>query len=541
MSDLQAVIEELLLGKQPQALDADISAAGKKLTELVDDGSIPVERAAIAAATLNKVRLFSLATTLCEAVLRISPTLTKAKRVASQGLIELGNLNEAHSLLLTVVVDSESSPPPAGSDLANELAECEGLLGRIAKQQFVLTPSRDGLSTALKQYQRVLDLYPSKYAWASVNIIALKSRSVSLGYSTPESTGIPAHATTALAKLTEQIKQAPSDNWLLVSAAELAMSLDNSILAEAMLYRFLKHQNTRPFDIGSFRRQLVELWAIDAPDGSIAKALLTIVDEHLEVQGVYQLSKLKALSHLDVKGLEANFKGETMFDVARIQLILETCKSVGIVKSTRGSETGTGFLVDLKSLDSRAESEIVFITNAHVISKDFELAIAPEDAFVVFELDPSAGTKPQHFVKEIIFSSPPGPLGVPKPEDDMFDVTVVRLQSLPADAKALVVQKNLPKITEQAKAFVIGHPLGSGLQISLLGSKLLDVSDNQKLIHYETPTDKGSSGSPVFSAAWKVIGIHHAGEQFMPKFRDGGTYPANEGVSMVSIGAKLSG
>jgi tetratricopeptide (TPR) repeat protein len=540
MGDLQSNIQQLLLGKQPQALAADIETAGIKLTELVLEESITPLQASVAAATLNKLRLFGLAVALCNASLRINPTLLKATRTKAQALIELGDLSQAHGILLEVVHAHEASPPPRGSDSFDELAECTGLLGRIAKQRFLQMPSRDGLSAAIAQYQKVLDLYPSKYAWAIVNLIALKSRSLALGFTTHDIDDVTEQATKALANLTQQITQIPDDNWLLVSASELAMSLGNSILAEALLYRFLKHPQTRPFDIGSFRRQLVELWAVDANEGSIAKALLAIVDEHLEVQGVYQLAKIRALSNSVTRGFEANFKGEQMFDVARLQLILETCKSIGIVKSIRGSETGTGFLIDLKSLDNRANSEIVFVTNAHVISDVVAKAIAPSDAYVNFELDDGPASKKRHDVEKILFSSAPGPLGVPSPDDDLFDVTIVRLKSLPLDAKPLAVRKYLPLLNEQAKAFVIGHPQGSGLQISLLGSKLLDISDNQKLLHYETPTEPGSSGSPVFSTAWMVIGIHHAGETHMPKFREAGTYAANEGISMVSIGAKIS-
>jgi tetratricopeptide (TPR) repeat protein len=540
MSDLQSNIEQLLLGKQPQALTSDIETASTKLTELVLERSITPVQASVAAATLNKLRLFNPSVALCGATLQINPTLVNAKRVMAQALIELGELDQAKEVLLEVVNSFEASPPLSGSDSFDELAECEGLLGRIAKQKFVQMPSRDGLSAAIEQYQKVLNLYPSKYAWAVVNIIALKSRSLSLGFATHEDVNLTEHSTQALANLTERINRSPSDNWLLVSAAELAMSLGKSILAEALLYRFLKHPNTRPFDIGSFRRQLVELWAVDASEGSIAKALLTIVDEHLEVQGVYQLAKIKALSTSVTRGLEANFKGEQMFDVARLQLILETCKSIGIVKSTRGSETGTGFLVDIKALDDRANSEIVFVTNAHVISSSVAKAIDPNDAYVTFELDDSPSSKNRYEVEKVLFTSAPGPLGMPSPDDDLFDVTIVRLKSLPLNAKPLVVLKNLPLLNEKAKAFVIGHPQGSGLQISLLGSTLLDISDNQKLLHYKTPTEPGSSGSPVFSTAWKVIGIHHAGEAHMPKFREAGTYPANEGISMVCIGAKMS-
>ena len=55
-------------------------------------------------------------------------------------------------------------------------------------------------------------------------------------------------------------------------------------------------------------------------------------------------------------------------------------------------------------------------------------------------------------------------------------------------------------------------------------------------LHYRAPTEGGSSGSPVFNAQWKLIGLHHAGSHQMPKLHDKkGTYEANEGIWIQSV------
>lgn len=57
---------------------------------------------------------------------------------------------------------------------------------------------------------------------------------------------------------------------------------------------------------------------------------------------------------------------------------------------------------------------------------------------------------------------------------------------------------------------IIQHPLGSAKQIALTANKILGISDPK--LFYETDTERGSSGSPVFNNEWKVIALHHAGK-----------------------------
>ena len=122
------------------------------------------------------------------------------------------------------------------------------------------------------------------------------------------------------------------------------------------------------------------------------------------------------------------------------------------------------------------------------------------------------------------------------------EATITRLEQLDGPGgdvrqrfEAFSVAPNVPLVRARTKAFVIGHPLGSGLQISLHDSLLLDIDDDKRLIHYRTPTDPGSSGSPVFNANWQVIGLHHAGSSTAPRLHGTGTYEANEAISLLAI------
>jgi Trypsin-like peptidase domain len=71
------------------------------------------------------------------------------------------------------------------------------------------------------------------------------------------------------------------------------------------------------------------------------------------------------------------------------------------------------------------------------------------------------------------------------------------------------------------RLYIIGHPLGGQLSFSIQDNLLLDHEGppggipglaGRVLLHYRTPTEPGSSGSPVFEpVGWRVIALHHAG------------------------------
>jgi V8-like Glu-specific endopeptidase len=55
-------------------------------------------------------------------------------------------------------------------------------------------------------------------------------------------------------------------------------------------------------------------------------------------------------------------------------------------------------------------------------------------------------------------------------------------------------------------------------------------------VHYTTPTESGSSGSPVFvEHQWKAAAFHHYGTAETRKLNGkSGTYKPNEGISFAS-------
>ena len=70
------------------------------------------------------------------------------------------------------------------------------------------------------------------------------------------------------------------------------------------------------------------------------------------------------------------------------------------------------------------------------------------------------------------------------------------------------------------RLYVIGHPGGADLAFSMSDNFIIDHEGkpngkpdppHRVRLHYRSPTEKGSSGSPVFNRQWQVVALHHAG------------------------------
>ena len=107
--------------------------------------------------------------------------------------------------------------------------------------------------------------------------------------------------------------------------------------------------------------------------------------------------------------------------------------------------------------------------------------------------------------------------------------------------------RNVVDARQRAKVFIVGHPKGGDLSFSVSDNEVVDHElddepcDRPRRIHYRTPTEPGSSGSPVFHhASLEVVGLHRTGRakplrDDWPRARDDEIYEANEAVSMRSL------
>jgi len=194
-----------------------------------------------------------------------------------------------------------------------------------------------------------------------------------------------------------------------------------------------------------------------------------------------------------------------------------------------GKGFGTAWLVDASRLAGKDQARLLMITNAHVMGPDtpdrYPSAARTGDAKVHFQLQETMAN-----ATKIIFHSPVNEL----------DATLFEVDRLPEGIAPLELDPSVMKVDDPPqRLYIIGHPGGRGLEFSLQDNHLLEAND--RLVHYRTPSEGGSSGSPVFGPVdWKVVALHHAGSREMPRLDGTGSYEANEGIALAALQRRLA-
>jgi V8-like Glu-specific endopeptidase len=549
--DTDSIAAALLEGKLPNRSEWKLAEALSLIKQDCEGRAVP-GIGTVTAESLNAMlgvllanRLFAVATTAGEFAVARFPNDFSLRRRWAQALIDHGELVKAEKLL----DDSLALMTTARS----EKFELIGLQGRLAKQKFVVryriaqSGGDDFLVEAIQRYAEVYSHNPSQY-WHGVNAIALAARAERLGI--PCNFDWQSAAKAILKKRTSDFSTDQPDyqGFGLATAAEASWALGKTNDAELWAYRFVHAQGVTAFALGSFARQLRQIWGVkrtlNGSSGGAGGRLLFAVET--------ALVRLSSAIQIDGHGtgeenrseaqyFEKVFGKERFIGFDRWQKALACCSSIARIEKPNGVGIGTGFVVQGSHLHPSFGNTPVLLTNAHVIS-DGGIAgsLVPNEARVRFEVDARQDSQYTALtIDKILWSSPPANLGDTTRADKDFDVSICSLKGQKLPSMTLDIVNRTPQPSTQSRAYVVGHPDGDGLQFSLADSELLDVCDDDKLIHYRTPTVGGSSGSPVFNSDWKVFAIHHAGSETASRLRGGGTYMANEGVSIQSIRAAI--
>lgn len=586
----ETAADALRNGRWPAAGEWILPAAVRLLCESIDRAPEPLTAAQArkAAALLNERLCYELTIRLAGAWNRGPRFDLVLARRQIQALINLEQLDDAEALIDAAL--TRASAPQQNPDEAireNEKREILGLRARIAKDRYVREYERGSaagathdqareamlLNQALQRY-RPLYKADSGAWWPGVNTIALLARRAREQSSTqPPSEAIDL-ALSLIGELTHRLERHRTQRerldddwrrlgrhggtptglqsaengwaafdaelpWLFASLSECYLAVpDQCQEAELWLYRFLLHPRTQPFHLSSYARQLREIWQAHAdPQSCYCPSLLLAILErrHSEATRSITLNAGRAVRLHRDGALERDYSGENQFSLHTLTKMAAVCASIGRVsRASDDRARGTGFLLDQQVLWPQLPSELVFVTNAHVISESVDDALRPSEVRIRFE---AAAEEPRvtYRVDRILFHSEPGELGELLPTCDALDICIVRLSPSPVGLRGLKIASELPQRGPQTRAYVVGHPRGRPLQISLHDSRLLDYDMLPRLIHYRTPTEPGSSGSPVFDEHWDVIGVHHAGCGDTPRLDCKGTYEANEGIALAAL------
>ena len=465
---------------------------------------------------------------VADAALAHGPGAPAVRRHYAQALVDGGSLAVALRLYTELAAD-ETAP-------RGERVEARGGIGRCYKEMFLACTEPDRrrrfLSRSFEVYLAAYMEDTEIYTWHGINAVALLVRATRDGIPLPS--GLP-NAAALADDILRTADSAPVQNtWTEVTACEAAIALGRYDEAVERGEAFIE---TTPegFTVATFLRQLQKVWQLDTTTSPgddllpvLRSALLTVDGGQVTVAS----SDLRATRLADESGggrLEAILGADRYLSLSWYRTGLKRCRAVARIQTADEQGVGTGFLVAGPDLHPDLPP-LVVVTNGHVVPEDLD----PGQAHVAFHgLDDDQGRQGRFRVARQWWYQPSADRGL--------DTTILELDGYPRDVVPTPLAKGLPpKPLSHQRAYVIGHPGGSAQpQFSLQDNILLDY--DHRVLHYRSPTEGGSSGSPVSDDEWRLIGLHHAGGTRMPALnRAGGTYAANEGITIDAIRGGLA-
>jgi hypothetical protein len=446
------------------------------------------------------------------------------RRQYAQALVDGGNPAVASRLYGQLADDPSVSK--------GEQLEARGGLGRCYKDLFLActepTREREYLRRAAEEYLAVYRADTDKNTWHGINAVALLARA--LRDDMDIGSDMPAAQSLAEAILATVDELPFSDMWSEVTACEALIALGRPRPAVVRAEAFMQ-SHPDGFTVASFHRQLRTVWQLDTstkPGDELLPLLRSaVLDGKHGGQVTVEATDVRA-ARLDALGhghLEKVLGTERFQSLRWYRQGLVNCRAVARVQTAHEDPVGTGFLVAGRDLHADLP-ELVLLTNGHVVPE----VLHQDDAMIVFHgLEEEPGTPPHRFrVRRLCWYQPST---IPH-----LDTAILELDGYPPGVTPVRLARALPvKPLQDRRAYVIGHPRGLDQpQFSLQDNILLDYDD--RVLHYRSPTDGGSSGSPVFNNAWELIGLHHSGGIDLLRLNNGGgTYAANEGIVITAI------
>lgn len=480
---------------------------------------------------LRRKRQFTCMMLLAETMIRSGVDTFPVRRHYAQALIDQGVFTPAERLL-----DSVLAQAPANSF---DNREAHGHIGRIYKQLYVnnndpaSAANRLNLEHALKEYFDVYVANPRQSWWHGINAVALLARAKRDAVPLTayrESEDLAKEILAAIEEEKENRDELPAYDWATKVEAHLALGQIDDAVRTASIY--VDRPDADAFEIFSTLRQFIEVWQLKETEPPGTLILPVLRSGHLKKSGAIAEGKPEDLK-AEAEALDENMdKFEAVFGPDRMQTLvwyklgLQRCDSVARLERRNGQGHGTGWLVNAADFFPGREGVLV-LTNDHVISEHpnkHPKAIPPKDCRVNFQAVGEVVDVEERVYWSSLYSE--------------LDATFLELKQEPK-AKPLPLYSSAMEMKEPPpRMYIIGHPSGRDLELSLQDNYLVGCNDT--FVHYRTPTEPGSSGSPVFEPiGWEVVALHHRGTNQMKRI-DGqdGFYEANEGVAIRRIQAE---
>lgn len=512
---------------------------------------------------LRKRRHFGAMAAFAELALQRGHERPYVRRQYAQAMIERGELQPAICWL-------EHALPQVGADDVRERSEVLGLLGRAHKQLFVTAPDRDRAVASLQaSVRRYAEGYPDDVAWHGANLVALTHRAERDGLAP----GMGLASSGVADRLLGDLGKKPLEDWEFwdhSSAANAYLALGNVPKAIAHYGTFANHPSVDGFAIGSEVRQLRDIWGVrptmDDPAGSVLLSLeAKLLDGKRTKDGGGNGGSLQATPS-DMSTMAASLRGRDPDEVGgQLQAILgnnatqsirtlitllqmseRVCQVVDRAWQVQDRPSGgSGFLVDGALLGFAGQA--VLVTNNHVLSSDGHApSVRAGDADAIFHYWQGSRTPKTFRVAKLLWEGARWNLDVAIATlVDERGIAPAPEATIPVDRTAEPLGPTGTKTPD--RIFVIGHPDGRGLEVSLSDNDVIDheLRDTPRpavcRIHYGAPTEAGMSGSPVLDArTFAVLAIHRMGRAraFRP-YQAKSPYLANEAQWIGSVIAAL--
>lgn len=525
MADYSPFTERVIAATKEFDRPAAAGVCSELITRIQSDAEpapvSPINR--ILSALRNK-RYFDLMERVADAAIQSGQNDPCLRRQYAQGLIDQGSITAALNVLAVLEMDTSDTGELRDP---SENAEARGLIGRAHKQAYINAANRSHrkhLERAVKAYFGVYASDRDRYLWHGINTVACLCRAERDGIALEGYPDPRAIAAEILKKLNAIAPRERVDVWDRATAVEASIALSRLSDAKDWLAVYVTDPTADAFELGSTLRQLTEVWQL-TPGTEPGSSVLPILQSALLQREGGRIDLGRALQsgasmiQEAVNALEVVL-GDTRFVPLKwYRTGLQRCIAVARIENPWGQGFGTGFLVRGEDLHPALAGEALLLTNAHVIS-NVPPATPPHRARVRFEGREDADKT--YAVKEVLWTSPP----------EKLDASVLRLETSFTCDPPYPLAVALP-VADQDRVYVIGHPQGGTLSISIQDNRVVDVKEPK--LHYRAPTEPGSSGSPVFNQDWELVALHHAGSKEMRSLSGEGVREANEGIWMSAI------